>query len=180
MIVSAIRPPNSPARMDSIGNPGTGDGGGDVVVVVEAVAVELVVVTVVDVVVVLVGGTLSGPYLRIMPSSPTIQPSSEATMKTDLRATDIVGGTGNVATTFQVKPSQCTITLAGTTGSWPTAQPSWALTIWSELRKPPFVTGPGTFVHWSPSQWIIVACAPGSYPTAHPLVADSMKMSVSP
>ena len=24
--VSAIRPPNSPARMDSIGNPGTGDG----------------------------------------------------------------------------------------------------------------------------------------------------------
>jgi hypothetical protein len=139
--------------MDSIGNPGTGDGVIDVVVVVEVVAVEPVVVTVVDVLVVLVVGTLSGPYLRIKPSSPTIQPSSEATMKTDLRATDIVGGTGSVATTFQVKPSQCTIMLAGTAGSWPTAQPSWALTMWSELRKPPaFVNGPGTVVHWTPSQ----------------------------
>ena len=40
MIVSAIRPPSSPARMDSIGNPGTGDGGIDVVVAVEVVALE--------------------------------------------------------------------------------------------------------------------------------------------
>jgi hypothetical protein len=137
--------------MDSIGNPGTGDGVIDVVAVVEVVAVELVVVTVALVVV--VGGTLSGPYLRIKPSSPTIQPSSGATMKMDLRATAIVGGTGNVATTFQVKPSQCTIMLAGTAGSSPTAQPSWALSMWSELRKPPaFATGPGTVVHWTPSQ----------------------------
>jgi hypothetical protein len=64
-------PPTSPARIDSIGKPGTGDGGIDVVVLVEVVALELLVVVLrlpVDVVVwitvvidVVVPGTLSGP-----------------------------------------------------------------------------------------------------------------------
>jgi hypothetical protein len=50
MIVSAIRPPASPTRMDSIGKPGIGDGGIDVVVIVEFVVLVIVVVDVVDVV----------------------------------------------------------------------------------------------------------------------------------
>jgi len=63
-------PPTSPARIDSIGNPGTGDGGIDVVVAVEVVelVVVLAVLLLVEVVVsitvvtdVVVPGTLSGP-----------------------------------------------------------------------------------------------------------------------
>ena len=65
-------PPMSPARIDSIGKPGTGDGGIDVVVAVEVVElvlpVVLVVLLLVEVVVsitvvtdVVVPGTLSGP-----------------------------------------------------------------------------------------------------------------------
>ena len=50
MIVSAIRPPASPIRMDSVGKPGIGDGCIDVVVVVELVDLELVAVLVVRVV----------------------------------------------------------------------------------------------------------------------------------
>jgi len=51
MIVSAIRPPASPTRMDSVGKPGIGDGGIDVVVIVEDVVVfVLLVMWVVDVV----------------------------------------------------------------------------------------------------------------------------------
>jgi len=46
MMVSAMMPPKSPARMDSIGKPGTGDGGIDVVVAVELVVLELVVLVV--------------------------------------------------------------------------------------------------------------------------------------
>jgi hypothetical protein len=40
-------PPTSPARIDSIGKPGTGDGGIDVVVEVEDVVLELLVVALV-------------------------------------------------------------------------------------------------------------------------------------
>jgi hypothetical protein len=47
MIVSAIRPPASPIRMDSVGKPGIGPGGIDVVV--ELVVLVLLVVDVVDV-----------------------------------------------------------------------------------------------------------------------------------
>ena len=39
-----MRPPASPMRMDSVGNPGMGDGGIDVVVVIELVVLELLVV----------------------------------------------------------------------------------------------------------------------------------------
>ena len=55
IIVSAIRPPNSPARIDSIGKPGTGAGGTYVLVLVVLVLVILLLVAlllvVVDVVV---------------------------------------------------------------------------------------------------------------------------------
>jgi hypothetical protein len=69
MIVSAIRPPNSPARIDSIGNPGTGPGGRLVVtlvlvVLVVDVEVEVDVSVVVSVIVdveVVVAGMTSGP-----------------------------------------------------------------------------------------------------------------------
>ena len=69
MIVSAIRPPNSPARMDSIGKPGTPHVDG-AVVLVALVLVVLVVLVVVDVEVevtttvdveVVVPGMTSGP-----------------------------------------------------------------------------------------------------------------------
>jgi hypothetical protein len=53
MIVSTMRPPTSPARMDSIGKPGTGDGGINTVADVEIAALELMMVllTRVDVVI---------------------------------------------------------------------------------------------------------------------------------
>jgi len=53
IIVSAIRPPNSPARIDSIGKPGTGAGGTYVLVLVVLLVVLLValLLVVVDVVV---------------------------------------------------------------------------------------------------------------------------------
>jgi hypothetical protein len=108
--------------MDSIGNPGIGPGGADVVAVVvlmvlvvvvlvavltvvDEVEVEVEVTTTVDVEVVVARMT-SGPYFRIRPWSLTIHPSSGATMNTDRRATDIVGGRGCVETTSHVKPSQ--------------------------------------------------------------------------
>ena len=158
--VSAAMPPRNPARMDSTGKPGTGGGGTVVVpVVVLVVTVILVVVltTVVDVMVpvtvvvavevwidVVVPGTTSGPYLRIKPRSPTIHPSSDVTMNTDLRATAIVGGRGSVPTTSHVRPSQCTIWLRGTVAFCPTAQPSFALAMYTEVRFP---SGAGTRVH---------------------------------
>jgi hypothetical protein len=69
MIVTAIRPPNSPVRMDSIGKPGTPHVPPDagvmpvpVVVVVLLVIVDTMVVNEVEVVYdVVVPGTLSGP-----------------------------------------------------------------------------------------------------------------------
>jgi biopolymer transport protein ExbD len=81
------------------------DRGVDVLVVVLVVTVVVSVVVEVEVDVV-VPGTSSGPYFRIKPWSLTIHPSSAATMSTDRRRTAIVGGSGSVATTFQVNPSQ--------------------------------------------------------------------------
>ncbi len=140
---SAATPPSSPARTDSTGKPGIGAG---VTVVVTLVLVLVVTVPLVEVEVdvsvavivvvdtsvdVVVPVTTSGPYFRIIPPLLTIHPSSGPTMNTELRPTDSEGGTGNVAITSQVRPSQCTITLAPAAFS-PTAQPSEALTIWTE------------------------------------------------
>ena len=74
-----------------------------VVVVLLLVDVVVSMIVVVDVV---VPGTLSGPYLRIKPRSPTIHPSSDATMNTERRATDIEDGIGSVPTTSHDRPSQ--------------------------------------------------------------------------
>jgi hypothetical protein len=146
--------------MDSTGKPGTGDGTiveVHVVLLVVTVAVLVVLVIEVDVTVpvtvvivvevwveVVVPGTTSGPYLRMMPWSPTIHPLSASVMNTDRRVTERVGGTGSVATTSQVKPSQWTIRLRPPLAFRPTAQPSLALTMWTEVKFP---AGAGTRVH---------------------------------
>jgi len=81
-----------------------------VLLVVLLVALLLVVVDVVVEITVVeevgVPGTISGPYLRIKPRSPTIHPSSDATMNTERRVTDIEDGIGIVPTTSHVVPSQ--------------------------------------------------------------------------
>lgn len=75
------------------------------VLAVVDVEVEVEVTTTVEVEVVVAGMT-SGPYLRIKPRSPAIHPSSDATMNTERRATDIEVGMGTVPTTSHVRPSQ--------------------------------------------------------------------------
>jgi hypothetical protein len=78
-----------------------------VVTLLVVVVVSLAVVVAVEVrVEVVVSKMTSGPYFRIKPWSLTIHPSSGATMNTDRRATDIVGGSGCVETTSHVKASQ--------------------------------------------------------------------------
>lgn len=66
IIVSAIRPPQRPARIDSIGNPGTAGPTGTVVGT-DPVQVDVLLLIVEVTMTVVVPGTLSGPYFRIKP-----------------------------------------------------------------------------------------------------------------
>jgi hypothetical protein len=70
MIVTAIKPPNSPVRMDSIGKPGTPHVPPDAGIIVPVLVVLVVLLVMVDTTVVnevevvydvVVPGTLSGP-----------------------------------------------------------------------------------------------------------------------